>query len=358
MKHKYKVLLTSSIICGIILIPLYILMLTSDSQDMFFYIYLRSALTITLAFIVLIIYMVRHKELMKAEFKKTAVTMPTYMERRAVEAPEMFKASLEGRHTCADGSALSIDGDEYTIPLQYLYRLFIIDSESWNYTTYVALDIRDGKPYRVTKKTTRQLNIYGADLHTKPIDYDEVRRLAVRGRKNADFSQLSDDNWESFIPEDKRFTGEEKLDNRVDISAADGKADKKLTAFFYESRVDRKSHIVAYLRETDKGFRLFGAQALDGVIGLRFEFDCTEQMVRDVFDQKYGNMLYAADRMLSDKEAEFVQTLFADNSDEACRNADNVICCAVADGKYDDSKTAARQNLAETLVSLALYGSK
>ena len=94
------------------------------------------------------------------------------------------------------------------------------------------------------------------------------------------------------------------------------------------------------------------------MIGLRFEFDCTEQMVRDVFDQKYGNMLYAADRMLSDKEAEFVQTLFADNSDEACRNADNVICCAVADGKYDDSKTAARQNLAETLVSLALYGSK
>ena len=352
-KHKYKVLLMSAIICGCLLVPLYIVTFTLYGEYLFD-IFLRAALIITLALFVLIVYMHRHKKLMLAEFNHTAAVRLSYIQRRAAEAPDAFRAADES----VFGGAKSIDADLYTIPLKYLYRLFLVDAEPWNYTTYVALDIRDGKPYRMIKKTLTQKNVYGADLHTRLIDYDEVRRLALRVRKDTDYSQLSESTWESFIPEDKRYTQETPADNRLDISAAEKSASAKLTRFYFESKEKYKSHIVVYLRQTDKGTALFSAEASDGTIGLRFEFDFTEQMIEDIFNQKYGNKLYANDRLLTEKEAAFVQAIAADDDNTECQNPENVVCYSVADGLFDDGKTAAKQKLAEVLAKLARYGSK
>lgn len=84
----------------------------------------------------------------------------------------------------------------------YLQRLFGIESNDKNaYSTFIALDKRNGKALRVIEHRVAYDNSYIYEV--QDITYDDVRKYAKEKDMEEKYKELSSANWKTFLTEEK-----------------------------------------------------------------------------------------------------------------------------------------------------------
>lgn len=208
---------------------------------------------------------------------------------------------------CTSDRFVSIRKEDFEPSNRYLHQLFEVAMESWVYVEYVALDIRNGKPYSCRDEVRHVGGAYGGELFTWEITYDQVREMAASVKNAGNYAGLNENTWRSFIPQDKLDRCGEPDGKPAELKA--GKPKGSPMTEYYVEKHNVHYHDIVYLRKTCQGYRLFYIHSLGWHYGLLFEFNKTEKMIDEIMNHKYGHEFDAYDRLLTPREADAVLAL-------------------------------------------------
>ena len=245
-----------------------------------------------------------------------------------------------------------INADDFKLKKNKLCRLFDVDLREGEYVDYVALNKTNGKACYV-----HCIEGEGKEeLYSYEISYDEVKRLALKCGSGEKYDSLNSDNWNSFITE--TVTEDKKDQNYLEIiDYSSQKVKDPLKEFYYEYK-NTDGHRVVYLRKTNAGYRIFTASVCQDYTTLSFE-DCRgEYLIRDIFFEKKDFFNYKAyDRLLSEKEAAFIQEQVRVLKGAALSPNKDFITCCQRWNKYSKSqKTKKWEAFVELLTEIAICG--
>ncbi len=249
---------------------------------------------------------------------------------------------------------ISLKKSDFTLVEEYCYQLFETDCQVWEYTDYYALDFTNGQPYYVHDVVRNVGAAYGSEIIASKTSYQELKKHPKCPEK---LKTINKQNWQDFIPKKIIKNAKNKTIIIKEKNILDHKDIYPLKQFYFEFH-NMHAHHITYLRITNDGYRVFYAVARGWTYGLTFNFDKSEKMIHDIImNQKFGFQFDAFDRLLSEKETDYIMTFF---DYQKCKKtqidafADSFI---LYNGKYKFGYSENAEQFGNLLNRLAEYGS-
>ncbi|MCH5187187.1 MAG: hypothetical protein J1F63_02195 [Oscillospiraceae bacterium] len=266
---------------------------------------------------------------------------------------------------------IACDKDRGRISDKYAYELFELESVSWDYIDSICLDVRDGKPYLEHSQQRNRGAAYYTVTDYSPITYDELKRYAQKKGYYETYCDINESNWKKFIPAEK-LKGEPSNRKHIPLCHCDTSGIFDIDEFYF-SQLGNLSSNITYLRRCDTGYRVFYVfnESYSFVSDFFNEFTKTEEQIRELLEGKHIPTYSAFDRLLSDKELQYITYLFK-NIDEINKSLPkqtfmvykdirgNIIKYTVyktVKGKKISCPTSKYSLIQEALAHIARYGS-
>ena len=193
---------------------------------------------------------------------------------------------------------------------KYAFELFKIESKSWEYEKSICLNIKNGKPYYLDAQYRNRGAAYYFNNDYSLITYDELKEYAKQCGCYARYKDLDESNWKNFIPADM-LSADDAKKKIIQLNELDSIDTFEVDEFYFAQNANRASYIT-YLRKCDSGYRVFFAQNESYFWPAKFfkSFTKTEEEIKEILENKFYPEYSAFDRLLSDKELQYVAYMF------------------------------------------------
>lgn len=98
-----------------------------------------------------------------------------------------------------------MDISAYTVPYADEFCLYILESVSYDHTTSICIDLRDGTPFEKYNHCIIRGHYIGSEISYRKISFDAVKDLAksVSDATYETFKDINETNWKSYIDQEK-----------------------------------------------------------------------------------------------------------------------------------------------------------